>query len=383
VPLLGRLTPAVRRVTIAVVALAVGGVGAVVIAPLATADERADLPVAAVAMGDSIASGEAAGAYEEGTDQAGNFCHRSTRAAIAMTTIPGVDDRINLACSGAANDNVQLGGESRFGEAPQAERLREVLKDHQVKHIVLTVGANDLDFVALVLGCVKAFFLIAPRCQDVVTPQIGPKLALMVERTNRTVADIRKVMSEAGYGNEDYEFILTSYSSPITEDMRFNLTRPFQGCPFRFDDAKWARDVAVPVIGAKLATVAEDNGLRFLDLSRAMRGREVCANGVDDDGEWSAGVDIDLGQISNGLGENIVQESLHPNERGHAQLGLCMTAFAQTSDTAARCEIGPDGTLRPVPVDLGSISGSAAPHTVARVGEPTPAKNPAEAARRE
>jgi hypothetical protein len=59
-------------------------------------------PTAVVALGDSAISGEGAGAYEPGTNgPGGDFCHRSTRALIQQTAIPGIQSRISLACSGA------------------------------------------------------------------------------------------------------------------------------------------------------------------------------------------------------------------------------------------------------------------------------------------
>lgn len=376
-----------RRVLAALGALAVTAAVSVVVtavAPNAAAEGdsgTAAKPVGAVSLGDSFISGEAAGAYADGTDQAGNFCHRSTRAEIAMTAIPGVERRVNLACSGAANDNIQLGGNPRYGEAPQAEQLRDLLTEVDVRYIVLNIGANDVGYAPIVLDCIKAYFLIAPRCQDTWNPKLPGLMATMVERTHKSIADVRQVMSEAGYGEGDYQFILQSYSSPVTPDMRYNLTRLFHGCPVRYDDAQWGRDVAVGMFQSNLAQVAKDEGVRFMDLTPALRGREICAEGVNHDGEWVRGITIDLEQIKNGLGINIVQQSMHPNERGHAQFGRCLTGFTQIGDAAAQCVRGEDGNLAPVPVDLGQLTAPAPAQAVPTVAERTPPKSRAEAER--
>jgi lysophospholipase L1-like esterase len=115
-------------------------------------------PTAVVALGDSAISGEGAGAYEPGTDgTGGDFCHRSTRALIQRTAIPGIQNTISLACSGAASSDVRINGTTHYTEPSQADRLRAVAQDNDVKMIVLQIGANDdPHFADTVLSCVEA-----------------------------------------------------------------------------------------------------------------------------------------------------------------------------------------------------------------------------------
>lgn len=343
----------------------------------AVADAR---PVAVVAMGDSILSGESAGSYEPGTDRPGNVCHRSAVSEIAVTTVPGVDRRINLACSGAATENVALGGAPRYGEAPQAEQLRAVARDNRVILVALSVGANDVGFSTMVLDCIKAYFLLGPRCQDVWATRLPAQLAATAPRIAQNLADIRTVMREAGYADGAYQLVLQSYSSPVTEDMRYFFTRPFEGCPIRFDDARWARASAVPQFSATMGQVAAAAGARFLDLGPALRGREVCARGITHAQEWASGLVVDAAQIVNGAGANLVQQSFHPNALGHAQLGRCLTAFAALSATvpAARCVRGADGNLAPVALSTTGPA-TAATRVVPTVPEPAPIADAAEA----
>ena len=116
-------------------------------------------PTAVVALGDSAISGEGAGAYEPGTNgPGGDFCHRSTRALIQQTAIPGIQSRISLACSGAASSDVRINGTAQYTEPSQADRLRAVARDNDVKMIVLQIGANDdPQFAGTVLSCVEAW----------------------------------------------------------------------------------------------------------------------------------------------------------------------------------------------------------------------------------
>lgn len=298
------------------------------------------LPTAAVGIGDSLASGESAGAYDPRTDRPGNLCHRSAVSQLQRAALPGVDVRINLACSGAVSDNVRLGGTPRYGEPPQAEQLRALAHQHRVTLIVVTLGANDLDFAGLVLDCVRAYFLLGPRCQDTWTPKLAGVLTGIAPRVTAALADLRAVMREAGYADGAYQLVVQSYPSPVTGRNRYLVAKALQGCPIRDDDAEWAREVLVPQLAAMLMRVAEEAGARFLDLSRSVRGHEVCAEGIDRAQEWVKGISINLAQLANGLGPNLVQESLHPNALGHAHLARCLTAFTTFPAQAAACTAG-------------------------------------------
>src|SRR3954462_9858412 len=80
-------------------------------------------PTGIVALGDSAASGESAGDYEPGTDQPGDFCHRSSHALIHMTSIPGIETTLDLACSAPRRTNLSAGGRGQNGEPAQSATL--------------------------------------------------------------------------------------------------------------------------------------------------------------------------------------------------------------------------------------------------------------------
>ena len=101
-------------------------------------------PTAVVSLGDSAMSGEGAGSYEPGTDGPRDYCHRSVYSTIQSTAVAGVERKINIACSGAASSDVRIGGTSHFTEPAQADQLRAIARDYDVKMIVLQIGANDV-----------------------------------------------------------------------------------------------------------------------------------------------------------------------------------------------------------------------------------------------
>jgi lysophospholipase L1-like esterase len=313
-------------------------------APLATAAPR---PTAVVAMGDSFISGEAAGEYEPASNRPGDYCHRSRRALIHKTSIPGIEQTVSLACSGAATDNVKLGGEVRYGEAPQAEQLRTVARDRDVKLILLNIGANDIGFANAVMACIVAFVPGRPDCQDDLAPTIRERSQAAIPRIVENLRDIRTVMREAGYADDAYQLAVMGYASPVPARMRSLswLGQIWAGCPIDRKAMIWAHDWAIEQFSAMTATAAAQAGVRYLELKGAFDGHEVCAAGATARTEWVRGTFVDPAQLPHGVGMNVVQQSMHPHHLGHAQMGRCVTGFFSLPGREARCAIGADGNL--------------------------------------
>lgn len=177
------------RIGVAVV-VAVGTAVAVGIAGLAAARPAPASPgsatTAVVSLGDSFISGEGGRWMGNGSDRFGarsgtdraafacgpsggcrhdphrvygesedSGCHRSDVAPILSAPI-AAGEAVNLACSGAQARNVWravAGGRSLRGEPPQADQLAAVAGRDDVKLVVVTVGANDVGFGNLVIGC--------------------------------------------------------------------------------------------------------------------------------------------------------------------------------------------------------------------------------------
>jgi len=315
----------------------------------ATADDR---PTAIVSLGDSAISGEGAGNYEPGTrGENGDWCHRSRGALVHRTTV--ADRTVNLACSGADSANVSLADTTHYTEGSQARRLIGVAQQYRVTTVIVQVGANDEPaFADTVLDCIGEWFNpFSPGCNSYLRTQWPQRLAAMAPRVERALADVRSAMSQAGYANGSYNLILTSYASPFTERMDRVLHGP-QGCPIKLADGRWARTEAVPQFAESLRGVATRSGAKFLDFSRATEGREACSGGANSSTEWQNRITVDpWAWVTGGLdaiGIHLAQESFHPNAKGHAQLGRCVTEFVSSGRSSAQCLAGADGNLHAV-----------------------------------
>ncbi|QFZ22031.1 GDSL-type esterase/lipase family protein [Saccharothrix syringae] len=360
-------------------------------APAPASASRAAGPPAAVSLGDSFISGEAgrwrgngntaAAGSRYGTDLAAvdcnadetscrqdpgrvygasydNGCNRSVGAEVehlASVRVRGrahriaEADRINVACSGATAEAVH--SRSFKGEPRQVDQLARHARSRDVKLVVLSVGGNDLGFGSIIKQCVTAFTTGSTHCHEQLSPGFPERVARMGTAVREAVRAVRTTMSDAGYDDSDYRFVLQSYPSPLPRgaDNRYPDTDWSRwssgGCPFFDDDSDWARDEVVPAIADGLRRVAADEGLDFLDLRDALDGHEVCAEGVgqataDNDlrhplprsrGEWVRWIGLP------GVGQGQAQEYLHPNAYGQEVLGGCLNAIAAGAGRELRC----------------------------------------------
>lgn len=329
-------------------ALLVGVLGA----PAAGAQEADDRPTAIVSLGDSAISGEGAGSYEQGTNgENGNWCHRSANALVHRTAV--ADATINLACSGADSANVSLADTTHYTEGSQARRLIDIAQQYRVTTVIVQVGANDdPQFADTILDCIAAWFNpFGSGCRSRLATEWPQRLAAMAPKVETAIADVKSAMAQAGYAASDYSLILTSYASPLTEKMDEILHGP-QGCPFKLADAEYGRTVAVPQLSEALRGVATRSGVKFLDFSRATENHEACSGYDDSSTEWQNRITVDpWAWVTGGLdaiGIHMAQQSFHPNARGHAQLGRCVTEFVNSGRGSAACVAGADGNLHAV-----------------------------------
>ena len=339
----------VRIFGAALAALLVGGLA--VLVPAASADQEAadDRQTAVVSLGDSAISGEGAGDYEPGTaGENGNWCHRSANALVHKTAL--ADRTFNLACSGADSANVSLADTEHYTEGSQARRLIDIAREYRVTTVLVQVGANDdPQFADTMVDCILAWFdPFGSGCRKKLATEWPQRLTAMAPKVETAIADVKSAMSQAGYAEGDYNFVLTSYASPLTEKMDEVLHGP-QGCPFKLKDAEFGRTVAVPQFSEALRGVANRSGVKFLDFSRGSEGHEACSGGGDSSSEWQNRVTVDpWAWVTGGLdaiGMHMAQQSFHPNARGHAQLGGCVTEFVSSGAGSAACVVGGDGNL--------------------------------------
>lgn len=333
-----------------VAVLAVAGSLIALTSPVAPAAEAAPdtRPTAVVAIGDSVASGEGAGSYEAGTrGENGNYCHRSPQAYVHHLGL--ADQSVNLACSGADSGQVGFGTETQYGETSQAQRLVEVATRLRVTAVFVQLGANDDAALVDSLGaCIRAYVLrLEPPCRRELEPLLAQRMAATTDKVSAALRDVREAMRRAGYTDDEYELILPSYSSAVTEDTIGGIPGGI-GCPYRERDAEWGRTVLFPALSGALADAADRSGARFVDMARASEGFEACSH-RDPGREWQRRLTVSPEALVSGgldaVGVHLFQESFHPSATGHAAFAPCLAEFARSPLPAAAC-IPVDGRLR-------------------------------------
>ncbi|WP_225837304.1 ricin-type beta-trefoil lectin domain protein [Streptomyces sp. NK08204] len=295
----------------------------------------ADRKTALISLGDSEISGEGVGSYEPGTDGPDNWCHRSPDSAIHRTGIPA-DVTYNVACSGAYTGNIRIGGSKQYAdELVQSDSLAIKARNTRIKMIVLVVGANDdLQFGPVMTDCVTRYLTLQGACAPAYGPGWQARVDGLVPKVESTVADLKTVMRDAGYGDDDYKLVLMGYPSPIGPDFRDNPNFPGKlagGCEGYDSDAAWGRNTAVPLFERGMRKAAEESGAYYLDNSRLFHGHEVCMEDT-----WARGLYVDL---SNPFppDSNSVRQSFHPNYRGHGAFASCLTQFYDSGYREAGC----------------------------------------------
>ena len=262
-----------------------------------------------------------------------NGCHRSDVAPILSNSIP-VDAKINLACAGAATPAVI--DESFKGEAPQSQQLVGVAQANDVEMVVLSIGGNDLGFAEIIISCTLQFSTSSSSnpnlCNDERQALVDQRMPEAMAGVADSIDAIQSSMTAAGYGDDDYRFVLVSYPSPIPRaaEIRYPESGSSRltsgGCPFWNADADWARDSLVPQISSELRSVAATAGVEFLDYQDAFQGNENCS--VDAvraswrgpnpaTAEWTR-------WVGTGILQGDAQESVHPNGYGQRALGDCL-----------------------------------------------------------
>ncbi|MGI8557546.1 MAG: GDSL-type esterase/lipase family protein [Solirubrobacteraceae bacterium] len=278
-----------------------------------------------------------------------NGCHRSDVAEIRSGPLR-VDQRVNIACSGAVTQNIfrsSSGGVGQNGELPQADQLAAVARQTKVKLVVLSIGGNDLGFSSIVNACLQAYETFGPPCQTSQQPVIDAKFPTAMANVGKAVDEIRAAMQSAGYSPSAYRFVMQSYPSAIPRgseirvpEIDHNARTNIDGCPVYNSDATWARDSVVSQISNGLKSVAASKGVQFLDLRDFLQGREMCSVSTRlasplnppsaTTSDWARFLNL-----SAVVTQGQLQETFHPNAYAQHALGNCLgLLYAQRSNAA-------------------------------------------------
>ena len=385
-----------RRV--AVVAWAV----ALVLCGVARADGPGVGAPAVVALGDSAISGEA-GRWAGNTnssssrvdalgstayhDVAGreaiSGCHRSK---IAEVHIGGGVLSANLACSGArtstrVGDTFKPGIDfysDSSGRKGQALALQEYAATHNVKAVVVLIGANNYGFADIVQACVTNWLTSPSWWKNYCYDDSGISSRFTASRVNTEIANVRgafqnvvQAMTTAGYANVPYTILAQTYTSPIPRSGGFRYPetgwtrQSVGGCGVWNRDADWAQDTVVRTFNDTIrAAVAGLPQVQVLDAESAFNGRRLCESTVgllEERGvaNWTTPGAVDVTEwvsqirtVTTIVGPYQLQEGGHPSYWGQLALRNCLRlAYNGGAVRGGRCTRSGNGlTSRGEPV---------------------------------
>jgi hypothetical protein len=278
---------------------------------------------AVVTLGDSAVSGEAgrwAGNTNEDparadalgstaywdtpTGEAVGHCHRSKSA---QAFIGGGVLGYNLACSGAttATHGTTPGEDFKpgidfyadaQGRRGQARALQDLAGTHNVKAVVVMIGANNYGFAAIVTRCIENWItspsFLKNFCSDdgdIASRFTPARVAAETANVRTALLNVRTAMANAGYGASQYTILAQTYWSPVPRGAQIRYPQSgFErqtvgGCGIWNRDADWANDTVVTTLNSTMRNAAATSGLpnvEVLDLEKALNGRRLCENTV-------------------------------------------------------------------------------------------------------
>jgi lysophospholipase L1-like esterase len=282
-----------------------------------------------VSLGDSVASGEGVPDIGfPGVRWQSRQCHRSARAAPALAAqrLQRRDPStpitfVHLACSGATIANGLLGSyggiEPKQGPplGPQLDALEDIQRRRPVDAVLISVGANDVHFSAVVKAC--ALGRLRPGCFTKPKTLGGVPFASLEEAIRAAVArlpaaydDIAARLTRMGIAPS--HVYLQQYFDP-TLDARGVLCRKGVLGIRAEAIAQAARDVLAPLNAAGRAA-ADRLRWRYVDgIAALFSGHGYCVRG---DEAWVVKL------MRSFVGETRIDGTVHPNAEGHRQMAV-------------------------------------------------------------
>src|SRR5688500_19009691 len=171
-------------------------------------------------------------------------CHRSKAA---QAHIGGGVASMNFACSGAktstggtaSGENFKPGIDFYSGPkgVGQALALQEYAKTHNVKTVVVMIGANNYGFAAIVERCVTNW-VTSPSwwknyCSDdsdMTSRFTATRQATETANVRAALQRVAQAMANAGYSSSQYTILAQTYWSPIP-----------RGPQIRYPESGWTR----------------------------------------------------------------------------------------------------------------------------------------------
>ncbi|WP_426244327.1 hypothetical protein [Nocardioides sp. LHG3406-4] len=253
------------------------------------------------------------------------FCHRSANASIATADLPGIAQRVNIACSGAQPADLATPSGSRPAGrtvAAQIDQLRSVARTADVDLVLLGIGSNNSQFTFgnVAAECAGRFVgdgytgwwevwihlvnwitgaeLNESPCTDadLATPQ---QFQAAQQETTDAVRQVLDVLDEIDADGQ-HRVVLQDYTNPLppafaeqylTEDGRSDTRDKYRalvderyaaGCPADVATLapaqRFSSSLGAMVAGAAATLQAERPGadLAYLDVQGAFNGARLC-----------------------------------------------------------------------------------------------------------
>lgn len=293
------------------------------LAPAASADGPGVGTPTVVTLGDSAISGEAGrwagntnqsssrvdalgstAYWDTSTGEAIKGCHRSKAA---QAHIGGGVTSANLACSGARTTTTGTGSGQTFkpgidfysdasGRKGQAAALQTYAGTHNVRAVVVMIGANNYGFAAILERCVTNWITSPSWFKNYCSDDSDMTSRFTAARQAQETANVRdallrvsQAMSGAGYAPDQYKILAQTYWSPLPRGSGIRYPesgwtrQSIGGCGAWNRDLNWANDTVVPALNNSLKNGALQSGLsniEVLDLQDSLVGRRLCETGV-------------------------------------------------------------------------------------------------------
>jgi hypothetical protein len=384
----------------------------------------AALPTAAVALGDSFISGEGAGAYTAVVDANGvaqgfpgwsapnsnaYFCHRSANASLHRASLPGIQARFNLACSGGQPFDMANASSARTSGrtvTAQLDQLRAVARTHDIDLVLVGLGSNNSQFTfgGIAEDCANRFiadawtgwwefwaYLGGPVEQDPCTPDDLATAAQWTAATAETVAAVRQFVTVLRQVDADgqHRVVFQDYTNPLpfdlaspfhSEDSRDDTRDKFRalgaeryaaGCPIHRASLAPGHGFStglgtlVQSVHSAMSTEFPTENLVYLNVQRAFDGARLCETAASPTGALATPIRLMDGptgvfvtslsgydkfaiqRIANACVTyfQTCQESWHPNAAGHGVLGQCLTGAAATAKRTVACVRATNGAI--------------------------------------
>ena len=240
--------------------------------------------------------------WDTASGEAISGCHRSKSA---QAHIGGGVVSANLACSGARTYTHGTASGEDFkpgidfysdaqGRKGQALALQQYAATHNVKAVVVMIGANNYGFADIVQACITDW-LTSPSwwknyCNDdsdIASRFTAARQASETANVKGALLNVAQAMTNAGYSSAQYAILGQTYWSPLPRGAGFRYPESgwsrqnTGGCGVWNRD--WANDVVVPAMNNTMRNAAAGSGLanvKILDMQNALVGRRLCENTV-------------------------------------------------------------------------------------------------------